>query len=94
MNIGNEMIEMFARRFRHVIFLYDMDEAGKRESTRQCEIFTNIKQYGWNFLYWGQSRKKIFPTISEWETQQMILKTNFGQSRKNIHSNYHDVELL
>ena len=42
-NIANEMIEMLARRFRHVIFLYDMDETGKRESTRQCEIFSAYK---------------------------------------------------
>lgn len=42
-NIGNEMIEMLARRFRHVIFLYDMDETGKRESARQCEIFSAYK---------------------------------------------------
>ena len=42
-NIGNEMIEMLVRRFRHVIFLYDMDETGKRESTRQCEIFSAYK---------------------------------------------------
>lgn len=42
-SIGNEMIEMLARRFRHVIFLYDMDETGKRESTRQCETFSAYK---------------------------------------------------
>lgn len=42
-SIGNEMIEMLARRFRHVIFLYDMDETGKRESTRQCETFSTYK---------------------------------------------------
>ena len=42
-SIGNEMIEMLARRFRHVIFLYDMDETGKRESIRQCETFSAYK---------------------------------------------------
>ncbi len=42
-NIGNEIMEMLARRFRHVIFLYDMDETGKRESARQCETFSAHK---------------------------------------------------
>ena len=76
------MIEMFARRFRHVIFLYDMDETGKRESTRQCEIFSAYKTIRMELPLLGTKQEKIFPTISEWETQQMILKANFGQSRK------------
>lgn len=42
-NIDKEMIEMLARRFRHVFFLYDMDETGKRESSRQCEVFSSYK---------------------------------------------------
>lgn len=42
-NIGNEIMEMLVRRFRHVIFLYDMDETGKRESARQCETFSAHK---------------------------------------------------
>lgn len=42
-NIGNEIMEMLVRRFRHVIFLYDMDETGKRESARQCELFSAYK---------------------------------------------------
>lgn len=42
-NISNEIIEMLVRRFRHVIFLYDMDETGKRESARQCELFATHK---------------------------------------------------
>ncbi len=42
-NIGSEVIEMLSRRFRHVIFLYDMDETGKRESARQCETFSAYK---------------------------------------------------
>jgi hypothetical protein len=41
--IGNEIMEMLVRRFRHVIFLYDMDETGKRESARQCETFSAHK---------------------------------------------------
>ena len=42
-NIATEIMEMLARRFRHVIFLYDMDETGKRESARQCETFSAYK---------------------------------------------------
>lgn len=42
-NIGSEIIEMLVRRFRHVIFLYDMDETGKRESVRQCETISAYK---------------------------------------------------
>ncbi len=41
--ISKEMIEMLMRRFRHVLFLYDMDETGKRESERQCEMFAAYK---------------------------------------------------
>lgn len=42
-NIATEIMEMLARRFRHVIFLYDMDETGMRESARQCEAFSAYK---------------------------------------------------
>lgn len=57
-NIGNEMIEMFARRFRHVIFLYDMDETGKRESTRQCEIFSAYKTIRMELPLLGTKQEK------------------------------------
>lgn len=42
-NISENIMEMLVRRFRHVIFLYDMDETGKRESARQCETFSAYK---------------------------------------------------
>lgn len=42
-NINNEIMEMLVRRFRHVVFLYDMDETGIRESDRQCETFAAYK---------------------------------------------------
>jgi predicted transcriptional regulator/5S rRNA maturation endonuclease (ribonuclease M5) len=57
-SIGNEMIEMLARRFRHVIFLYDMDETGKRESTRQCEIFSAYKTIRMELPLLGTKQEK------------------------------------
>lgn len=42
-NISNEMIEMLVRRFRHLFFLYDMDDTGRKEAARQCEMFAHYK---------------------------------------------------
>lgn len=39
-SIPESIIEMLARKFRHIVFLYDMDETGKRESAKQVELFT------------------------------------------------------
>lgn len=35
-----QIIEMLERKFRHIIFLYDSDETGKRESLRQCSTLS------------------------------------------------------
>ena len=42
-NIEESVIEMLARRFRHIFFLYDMDETGIKASTRWCERFSHHK---------------------------------------------------
>ena len=39
--VPESFIQMFTRKFRHIIFLYDMDETGKRESVRQVEALSS-----------------------------------------------------
>lgn len=39
--VPESFIQMLARKFRHIIFLYDMDETGKRESARQVEALSS-----------------------------------------------------
>lgn len=34
------LIQVLARKFRHIIFLYDMDETGRKESARQAEALS------------------------------------------------------
>lgn len=35
--VPKSLIEMLDRRFRHIVFLYDMDETGRRESSKRVE---------------------------------------------------------
>ena len=38
--VPESLIQMLARKFRHIVFLYDMDETGRRESARQAEALS------------------------------------------------------
>lgn len=38
--VPKSLIEMLGRKFRHVVFLYDMDDTGRRESSRRADEFS------------------------------------------------------
>lgn len=35
--VPKSLVEMLARKFRHIVFLYDMDETGRKESSKRVE---------------------------------------------------------
>lgn len=39
--IPESLIQVLTRKFRHIIFLYDMDETGRKESAKQVDIFAS-----------------------------------------------------
>lgn len=38
--IPESLIQMLARKFRHIVLLYDMDDTGKQESVKQAEVLS------------------------------------------------------
>lgn len=40
--IPTSLIEMFDRKFRHIVFLYDMDDTGRKESARRMDELSSF----------------------------------------------------
>ena len=40
--IPTSLIEMFDRKFRHIVFLYDMDDTGRNESARRMDELSSF----------------------------------------------------
>lgn len=40
-SVPESLVQMFTRKFRHIIFLYDMDATGKKESERHVDSLTS-----------------------------------------------------